>query len=205
MVRPAPRIDFWFEPASSYSYLSASRIRALAQRESVTVVYRPFLLGPIFKGQGWDDTPFNLYPAKGRYMWRDMQRRAARYGLTLRRPSTFPRNGLLAARVALVGVREPWGPRFVEGMYRASFAEDRDIGDETVIAALLRELGLAPEGILEDAVAPANKNALRAQTDEARELGIFGAPSFTVAGELFWGDDRLEDAIAWAQSIGGTF
>src|SRR5262245_44856770 len=71
----------WFELASTYSYLAVSRAPEAARAAGVTLVWRPFLLGPIFQKQGWNDSPFNVYPAKGRYMWRDMERLAARYGL----------------------------------------------------------------------------------------------------------------------------
>lgn len=103
-------IDFWYDLASTYSYLAAFDIEAKAAAAGVEVVWRPFLLGPIFKAQGWETSPFNLYQAKGRYMWRDLERRAARQGLPpIQRPSAFPQNGLLAARVATVGAKRTWG------------------------------------------------------------------------------------------------
>ena len=194
---PAP-LEFWFEFASTYSYLAASRIEDLAWEAGVPIVWRPFLLGPIFKAQGWNDSPFNVYPAKGRYMWRDMERLCARYGLAFRHPSQFPRNGLLAARVATAGDGAPWLGDFVRAVYRANFADDRDIADRAVCAAILAEIG-APAAALGEADLPAVKDALRAHTDEAIAAGLFGAPSFLARGELFWGNDRLEDAIAWAR------
>jgi 2-hydroxychromene-2-carboxylate isomerase len=193
---PAP-IDFWFEFASTYSYLAVSRVEQVALAAGAVVSWRPFLLGPIFKAQGWNDSPFNVYPAKGRYMWRDMERLCARYGLPLVRPSQFPRNGLLAARVTLAGGDAGWVPEFVRRTYRANFAGDRDIADAAVLTGLLRDVGADA-----DAVPPGGsdrvKAKLRANTEEAQRLGIFGAPSFVTRGELFWGNDRLEDALAWA-------
>ncbi len=100
-----PVLDFWFDFASTYSYPSAMRLRSLAQQAGVAVSFRPFLLGPIFKAQGWSTSPFNLYPAKGRHMWRDLERICADLALPFRRPDPFPQNSLLAARVALVGLR----------------------------------------------------------------------------------------------------
>ena len=100
-------VDFWFEFGSTYSYPAAMRIDALAAESRVKISWRAFLLGPIFHEQGWDDSPFNLYPAKGRYMWRDLERICESQGLPLRRPSEFPRNGLLAARVACRFARAP--------------------------------------------------------------------------------------------------
>jgi 2-hydroxychromene-2-carboxylate isomerase len=191
-------VEFWFEFASTYSYLSALRIEGLAARSSVRVLYKPFLLGPIFAEQGMNDSPFNIYPLKGRYMWRDLERLCASHNLPFKKPTQFPRNGLLAARIALMGVEEAWGPAFVRAVYGANFADDRDIGSEEVLASLLTRLGLESAHWLSLAQAPATKARLRAQTEEARERGIFGAPSFVADGELFWGNDRLEHALAWA-------
>jgi len=192
-------LEFWFEFASTYSYPAALRIASVAGEVGVPVVWRPFLLGPIFRDQGWNDSPFNVYPAKGRYMWRDLERLCEKYGLAWRRPSAFPRNGLLAARVACVGATEPWGPDFVRAVYRANFAEDREIADAAVIGSILDGFGQPAATVLERAGAAETKEHLRRQTEEARERGIFGAPSFTVGTELFWGNDRLEDAIAYAR------
>lgn len=190
-------LEFWFEFASTYSYLSVARLGKVASAAKIEVAWRPFLLGPIFQAQGWNDSPFNLYPAKGRYMWRDMERLCEGYGLPFRRPSVFPRNGLLAARTALVAEAQGFGPEFTRAVFHAEFAEDRDIGARAEIAAILGGLGRDAGAVLEAAEAPRNKEALRAQTERARELGIFGAPSFVVGRELFWGNDRMGDAVAF--------
>ena len=195
----APTLQFWFEFASTYSYPAASRVAQLAVEAKVRLQWKPFLLGPIFKSQGWNDSPFNIYPVKGRYMWRDMERLCDKYGLSLQRPSRFPRNGLLAARVACLASAEPWCGDFVRAVYRANFAEDRDIGDAAVVARLLDELAQPAREIIERAQSSENKERLRRQTEEAIALGIFGAPSSVVGKELFWGNDRLEDAIAWCR------
>lgn len=191
-------LDFWFEFASTYSYLAVSRIAALAGNAGVRVAWKPFLLGPIFKAQGWNDSPFNIYEAKGRYMWRDMERLCAQYGLGFRRPSVFPRNGLLAARVAAIAGNDAWVADFVRAVYHANFAEDRDISDRDVITEILGEIGRDSAAVLATAETPENKDRLKRQTEEAVRLGIFGAPSFVARGELFWGNDRLDDALAWA-------
>lgn len=193
-----PSLEFWYEFASTYSYLAASRIEALAAAKGVTVQWRPFLLGPIFAAQGWTTSPFNIFEAKGRNMWRDMERQTAAAGLTLVRPTAFPRNGLLPARVAMIGAEADWGPTFTRAVYHANFAEDRDIADLAVIQSILRELNLPADRIVERAQSAENKEALKQQTSRAIALGLFGAPSFTVGQELFWGNDRLEQALDWA-------
>ena len=193
------RIEFWFEFASTYSWLAAERIEPLAAAAGVDIDWRPFLLGPIFAAQGWNNSPFNIYPVKGRYMWRDMERLTADCGLKLRRPSAFPRNGLLAARIALAHEQAPWIGHFVRAVYRANFAEDREISDPVVIGSILRDLNVDPLAATETAAQDANKARLKVQTERAQRLGLFGAPSFTVGEELFWGNDRLEQALAFAR------
>ncbi len=200
-----PTLDVWFEFASTYSYPAVLRIAPLAAAAGVAVRWRPFLLGPILAAQGWTTSPFNLQPAKGRYMWRDVARICADLGLDFRRPDPFPQPSLLAARVALVGLADHWGAAFVAAVYRAEFAEGRQIADRAVIADLLAGLGLDPEPVLARAQSDEIKARLRAETEEAQRIGIFGAPTFATAdGELFWGNDRLEPALAWATAHGGA-
>src|SRR5947208_8212194 len=120
-----PTVDFFYEFASTYSYIAAMRITPLANAAGVTVRWRPFLLGPIFKAQGWDTSPFNLYPAKRRYMVRDCERLCAELGLTFRLPDPFPQPSLNAARVALIALAEGGGEDFTRAIYRAEFIESR--------------------------------------------------------------------------------
>ncbi len=202
----APRLEFWYDFASTYSYLSAMRIERIAVSQGVDVDWKPFLLGPIFQSQGWSTSPFNLYPAKGRYMWRDMQRLSEARGLTFRQPELFPQNSLRAARVALVAAEEGWIASFTRAVYRRQFAEGADIGDvatlDAVVESLDPDLGLDSARIAARSVDPAIKMRLKAQSAEADRLGLFGAPTFrTSDGELFWGDDRLDQAVAWAQRL----
>jgi 2-hydroxychromene-2-carboxylate isomerase len=195
-----PTLDFWFDFASTYSYPAAMRIGPLAAAASVTVRYRPFLLGPIFKAQGWDTSPFNVYEAKGRHMWRDLERLCADLALPFRRPEPFPQSSLLPARVALVGLAENWGEAFCRAVFHAGFAEGRRIDDAAVIRGILERLTLDPQTVLAAAQTDSNKQRLRQQTNEAQRLGIFGAPTFVTSdGELFWGNDRLERALQWAR------
>ena len=191
-----PRIEFWHELASTYSYLSAMRIEALAEAGGVEVVWKPLLLGPIFRAQGWDTSPFNIYPAKGRYMVRDVERLASVRGLAFKLPSPFPQNSLHAARLALIGHAEGWGIAFTRAVYEAEFGGGgANIGDKRVLAGILERLGVDAGAALARSETPENKERLRQQTEDAQELGIFGAPTFLASGELFWGDDRLEHAL----------
>ena len=194
-----PVLDFWFDFASSYSYPAVMRIAPLAATVGVTVRFRPFLLGPIFKAQGWNTSPFNLYPAKGRYMWRDLERLCANLSLPFRQPDTFPQPSLLAARVALVGLPESWGEEFCRAVFRAEFGEAGRIDDTATISRLLTGFGVDPGDVLARAQSDPIKARLREETQDAQRLGVFGAPSFvTKDRELFWGNDRLEQALAWA-------
>jgi 2-hydroxychromene-2-carboxylate isomerase len=193
-----PILEFWYEFASTYSYLAAMRIEAMADEAGVALVWRPFLLGPIFSAQGWSSSPFNLYPAKGRYMWRDMEREAARFGVPFHRPAPFPQNGLLAARIALLGADRGWTPAFTRAVYTAEFAGGRDIAGPEALSGILADLSLDPDAILAEAQADANKARLRRLNEEAQARGVFGAPTFLAEdGEMFWGNDRLEQALDW--------
>lgn len=195
-----PTLEFWYEFASTYSYLAAARIEEAAAAAGVAVRWRPFLLGPIFASQGWTTSPFNLYPAKGRAMWRDMERMAAGQGLPpLTRPDPFPVNSLSAVRVAVLGQDQEWLVPFSKAVFCASFAEGRSIAEPASVAAILDTLGLDGTQTVRAAAAEGNKTRLRVNVEEARSRGIFGAPTFlTEDGELFWGNDRLEQALAWA-------
>jgi 2-hydroxychromene-2-carboxylate isomerase len=195
-----PRLEFWFEFGSTYTYPAAMRIEKLAQTVGVVVDWKVFLLGSIFSDQGWSDSPFNLYPAKGKYMWRDLERICVAHSVPFIRPSKFPRNGLLASRVACWFALEPWIIEFTKAVFRANFAQDREISDPEVVNACLNGLGLDGHRLLEQAQTAESKAKLRAQTEYAKSLGIFGAPTFLAGEEMFWGNDRLEAALAWARS-----
>jgi 2-hydroxychromene-2-carboxylate isomerase len=194
-----PLLEFWYEFASTYSYLAAMRIEEAAEAAGVSLVWRPFLLGPIFAAQGWTTSPFNLHPDKGRYMWRDMEREAATLGLPFCRPEPFPQNSLLAARVALVGAEQGWIPAFTKAVFQAEFGRGRNIGDPALLSGILTDLGVDADTVLAEAQTDANKARLRRAGEEAQARGLFGAPSFVADDrEVFWGNDRLERALAWA-------
>ena len=195
-----PRLDFWFEFASTYTYPAAMRVDRVAAEHGVTVQWRPFLLGPIFAEFGWRDSPFNLHPVKGAYMWRDLERVCRRDDLPFIPPDPFPQRSVLAARLALVALDHDWGRDFCRTVFHAEFGQGRQIGDRAVLTKLLHEHVPAPmvERVFTEAESATNRELLLEQTREAGSLGIFGAPSFVAPdGELFWGNDRLDDAVAW--------
>jgi 2-hydroxychromene-2-carboxylate isomerase len=189
-------LAFWFDFASTYSYLAALRVEEACGRAGVGTTYKPFLLGPIFHDiLGIKDSPFNVQPIRGRYMWRDLERLCEKYGLPFRKPSVFPRHSVLAARVACCA-GEAVGP-LVKAIFRANFAEDRDISSPDVLRELVEGIGGDGAQALLRAQTPEVRAQLRANTAEAQQLGIFGAPDFVAGGELFFGQDRMDDAIAW--------
>lgn len=193
-------LEFWYDFASTYSYPAAMRVEAMAQRAGVAVAWRPFLLGPLFHDQqGLNDSPFNAFPVKGDYMWRDLQRVCDGEGLPLVHPTQFPRNSLLAARVATVGLEDGWTPAFSRAVYQANFVDDHDISKAEVLAPLIASVGAGPDEVLAAAASDPIKTRLKDHVRQAEERGLFGAPSFVTAdGELFWGNDRLEQALEWA-------
>jgi 2-hydroxychromene-2-carboxylate isomerase len=195
----ATDFEFWYDFASPYAYLAAARIEGLAAGRPVRLLWRPLLLGPILKRRPGNGSPFQQAgPEEARYRRRDIERHCALYALPLRWPSTYPRGSLLAARVALLAADEGWGAGFTRSVFHAGFAEDRDIAAAPVIAEIVASLGHQPVTILARAAAPDTKSRLAAQVDRAIAAGIFGVPSFITGGELFWGNDRLEQALDWA-------
>lgn len=191
-------IEIWFEFASTYSYLTVSRAEALLRRHDIEFAWRPFLLGPTFRDKGWDTSPFILDPVKGAYMWRDLARRAKMHGLPFAQPDPWPVNPIRAARVMTAALEEPWCGDFARGVFVAQFVRGDDISSDAVLGRVIGDCGADPDHWLSRAEDDDVKLGLRHLTEEARAKQIFGAPSFIVGDELFWGDDRLEDAISWA-------
>ncbi len=200
-IATAP-IELWFDFASTYSYLSIMRIDSLAQACDVPVLWRPFLLGPIFQALGWTTSPFLLQVAKGAYMWRDIERQCRKHRIPWHRPSEFPRRALLPLRVALLCSSEPWIGAFCQRVMQLNFASDRSIDSPEAVTGALIGLAPRPSDLVAAAQLEETKSRLRDQTDIARRRGIFGAPTFIVGEELFWGNDRLEDALALAAAGG---
>jgi 2-hydroxychromene-2-carboxylate isomerase len=200
-IASMPSLEIWFEFGSTYSYLSVMRIEALARRAGIRLAWKPFLLGPVFRSLGWETSPFLLQEAKGRYMWRDMERRTAKYGLPFRKPSVFPRAAILPMRVAVLGAGQEWMPAFCRAVMLQNWVEDVDISLPANVSRALHGLVTDPGQVIEQAQSDENKLKLREQTEEAQRRGIFGGPTFFVGDEMFWGDDRLDDAIEYAASL----
>jgi 2-hydroxychromene-2-carboxylate isomerase len=189
-------IDFWFEFGSNYSYLSVMRIEEAAAKSNIPIRWRPFLLGPIFRSFGWETSPFLLQKVKGEYVWKDMIRQCQKAGLPWTKPTLFPRTALLPMRVAIVAAEQDWMGAYCRRIMSLNFAEDRDIDAPEVVAEVLNQLGLPAQQIMDEARSDAIKLKLREQTAIAGAKGIFGAPMFFVGDEIFWGNDRLDDALA---------
>jgi 2-hydroxychromene-2-carboxylate isomerase len=191
-------LEFWFEFGSNYSYLSVMRIEQAAAGKNVKIAWRPFLLGPIFKAFGWDNSPLVLQKEKGAYMWKDMVRQCRKYDIPWNQPGTFPRLGVLPLRVALIGADQPWMGEFCRQIMLVNFYKDCDINSRESVGAVLDQLDLPAGEIIDAAQSEPMKQRLREQTETAKRKGIFGAPTFFVYGEMFWGNDRLDDALALA-------
>ena len=177
-------LEVFFDFSSPFAYLGAGQVEALAARTGAQVVWRPLLLGGLFRSIGQADVPlFTFSEAKQRFVGRDLERWAAYWGVPFRFPTRFPISSVKALR-AYLALPEARRGAFRDAVFRAYWAEDRDIADD----AVLRELA---GGSLEGSEALEIKHALRAATEEAAGRGVFGVPTFVVDGELFWGQDRL--------------
>ena len=191
-------IDFWFSIGSTYSYLSVMRLREVEGTQGVRFNWRPFNVREIMVEQ--NNRPFVGKPVKTAYMWRDIQRRAALYGIPAQVPVPYPlREMELANRVATLAAKEGWCADYAVATYKRWFQGGLEPGSEPNLSDSLREIGRNPEGVIAEASGDDIGKALSAATDEARAVGVFGSPSFVVGTEVFWGDDRLDDALMWCR------
>lgn len=198
----AARLDFYFFVGSTYSYLSVSRASALAAAHGVALTWRPFSVRTLMREQ--NNSPFVGKPAKLAYMWRDLQRRAARFGIDFAGMAPYPVDAReLANHVATLAAIEGWCEAFVGQAYRAWFVDKLDPGALDVLPGILERVG-QPASCIERAQRDDVVGVYTANTDRARQLGIFGSPSWVHGEEIFWGDDRLEDALDWCSSEGSA-
>jgi 2-hydroxychromene-2-carboxylate isomerase len=184
--------DFFFDIASGYSYLASSQVQPLAQRTGVPVRWRPFLLGAAFKATG-NETPARI-PAKAAWMVRDMALWARQYGMPVAFPSRFPIHSVTPMRLLVAAGRlhgEAAIARLAHPLFEAAWALDQDVNDPAVLARCATAAGFDAAALAAAVGDAETKDALRAHTDEAIRLGVFGAPAFVVGDELFWGNDRL--------------
>jgi 2-hydroxychromene-2-carboxylate isomerase len=192
------QIDFWFTMGSTYSYLSVMRLGEVELSSGLSFRWRPFHLLLIL--QQMNHVPFADKPAKCQYMWRDIDRRAAMYGTPVALPVPYPaKQSIVANLVAIVGMKEGWGADFARAAYRRWFQLGQETGSEPNVSASLRDIGQDPGRVLAAANASETNDLLLAETDAAKRLGIFGSPTFAVGQEIFWGDDRMEDAMSWCR------
>lgn len=190
-------IDFWFSIGSMYTFLTVMRIDRVEDTTDIRFVWRPFSVRDIMIEM--DNRPMSK-PKKLAYMWRDLHRRAEMYGFAFAGEAPYPlKNFDLANRVAIVGTQEGWCADYVRATYRRWFVEHQECGTEPNLSDSLREIGEDPKRVIALAESDGIARAYSDATNMARALGIFGAPTFVARGEVFWGDDRLEDAVTWAQ------
>lgn len=196
------KIDFWFSIGSTYTYLTVMRLQEIQESCGVAFVWKPFSVRALM--QEMNNIPFVGKPAKEKYMWRDVERRARQYGFPVNLPIEYPLQHFdLANRIAVVAEQEGWCQDYVGTTYRLWFQEGLPAGDEQNLRHSLAEVGQSLDRVLELANSDSVEKSYGEATTMARSLGIFGSPSFVVDGkELFWGDDRLEDAVNWAGSLG---
>ena len=193
-----PEIDFWYSIGSTYSFLTVMRLPDWCRQHDASVRWRPFDVRQVMQAQ--QNVPFVGKPQKTAYMWRDIERRAAKYGLRAQLPAPYPISDLPRAnRLALMGMAGDWGIGFTRALYRLWFEHGVEAGSTEALTEALHRAGQDPMPLLARADDPAAQAALEAETAEAVRQGVFGAPSFVVRDELFWGDDRLDDAFSWAR------
>ena len=195
-------IQFYYDFASPFGYMAATRISAIAARHDRAVEWRPILLGAVFKVTG--GMPLPSVPLKGEYSRRDMERSARLAKIAFKLPSKFPISSQSPARV--IYSLEAEGPDRQEevtlALYNAYMVNDRDISSPEITADVAAGLGLDRQKILDTIADPAMKEKLKTETDAAIARGVFGSPYIIADGEPFWGFDRLEHVDRWLRDGG---
>lgn len=193
-------IDFWFSIGSTYSYLTICRLNEVSTQEGLTFNWYPFSVRKIMMDM--DNIPFTP-PAKkikSDYMWRDIERRAGFYGFNPKIPAPYPLTEFdLANKLAVLGVNEGWGIDYVISTYKRWFEQGKEPATEPNLSEILQELKLNKDKVIAQAQSTEIENKYLENTEKAYSLGVFGSPTFIFEGEVFWGDDRLEDCIKWVK------
>jgi len=192
-------IDFYFSIGSTYTYLSVTRILDVEKEHQVKFNWKPFSVRVIMKEM--NNIPFPKDKInKVNYMWRDIERRAEGYGFFAKTPVPYPLSEFdLANQIAILGLNEGWGKDYTRLTYKKWFQESKEPAIEPSINEICKELRLNKDEILSKAKTKIIEDNYLANTDSARKNKIFGSPSFIVNNEIFWGDDRMEDAIKWSK------
>jgi 2-hydroxychromene-2-carboxylate isomerase len=190
------RLDFFYFFGSGYAFLSVLRIGELADKAGVKVTWRPFNVRPLMRE---NNVMLRDEAQKVRYLWRDIERRAALHGLPYVKPPIWPTEpDLLASRVAMLACKEGWIEPYTLQSFRAWYLEGLPLGTVESLGQILPRVGQEVPRVLSLADRPETMARLEAETEAARKLGAFGSPTFVAGDELFWGDDRLEEALDWA-------
>ena len=192
-------IDFFFSIGSTYTYLSVTRILEIEKKEQIKFNWKPFSVRAIMKEM--NNIPFPKDKLnKVNYMWRDIERRAEGYGFFAKTPVPYPLSEFdLANQIAILGLDKGWGVDYVRMTYRKWFQENKEPAIDPSISEICDELKINKDEILLEAKTELIEGKYLANTNSARNHKIFGSPSFVVGNEIFWGDDRMEDAINWAK------
>jgi len=190
------QVDFFYFFGSVYAYLSVMRIGELAAAAGVSIRWRPFNVRTVMKE---NNVALRTEALKVPYMWRDIERRAATHGLTFVPPPVWPTDPeLLHNLVGTLAASEGWGEAFTVASFKAWIVERMPLGDPATLEHVLAPLGKDADAVISQARSPEVAALYQAETDLAHSHGVFGSPSFVADGEMFWGDDRLEEALAWA-------
>ena len=190
-------IDFYFSIGSTYTFLSVTRILDVEKKHQVKFNWKPFSVRAIMKEM--NNIPFPKDKInKVNYMWRDIERRAEGYGFFAKTPVPYPLSEFdLANQLAILGLEKDWGIDYIRLTYKKWFQEGKEPAIDPSITEVCRELNIDKDEIISQANSKEIINNYNLNTNSARDNKIFGSPSFIVGDEIFWGDDRMEDAIKW--------
>ena len=192
-------IDFYFSIGSTYTYLSVTRILDVEKKHQVKFNWKPFSVRIIMNEMNNHPFPDDK-KNKVDYMWRDIERRAEGYGFSAKTPVPYPLTEFdLANKLAILGLKEGWGIDYVILTYKRWFQEGKEPATEPNITEIFQELKIEQKKVMEDVMKDEIENQYQLNTNNARDNKVFGSPSFVLNKEIFWGDDRMEDAISWSK------